>query len=367
MIDTSPSKYLLISREIESRIQGGAWPAGRIPSVRDLAQEHGVSVVTASRALQVLRDKGLINTVKRSGCFLAPRVETIGDRFALFLRTTPGTYQRTSANVTRIGFKAVANRLGFQLDDCTFDIHTADSELRRQIRRAVTAGLRGLFLMPARVSDEEMRRDERLLTICRAAGLPVVLIERNLRGTGRLLEYDLVGLDDVGGAVQLTRCLLGQKRKRVALIVASPISSHEDRTAGYLAALYKAGPTKYLPIVLNERTGVPQRVAYARLADQLIAAKADGAVCYNDYTAIGLVMELFARGLQVPRDVAVAGFDDLPIGNQFAIGITTFTLPAEELARHAVRVMSDRIAAPTSPPVRVIVPGRVIVRESTGG
>jgi LacI family transcriptional regulator len=257
--------------------------------------------------------------------------------------------------------------MGFDLVDCAIDPAAPDRELSRQANMAVTAGVRGLFLMPARVSDEEMRRDERLLAACRAAGLPVVLIERNLRGAGRPLQYDLIGLDDVGGAGQLTRHLIAQKRKRVALIVASPISTHEDRTAGYLAALYAARPGEYRPLVLHERPDAPQRLAYARLADQLVAAKADGAVCYNDYTAIGLVLELFSRGLRVPRDLAVAGFDDLPIGNQFAIGITTITLPAEDVARHAIRVMNDRIATPTAPPVRVVVPGRMIVRESTGG
>jgi LacI family transcriptional regulator len=366
MTDTSSSKYLLVSREIENRIRGGTWPAGRIPSIRDLAQEHGVSVVTASRALQVLRDKGLVNTVNRSGCFLSTAGQLATDRFALCLRTTPGAYQRTAANVTRVGFETAAAELRMTPVESPFDLAAPDRDLVRQAHRAVADGIRGLFLMPARVSDEEMRRDERLLAACRAAGLPVVLIERNLRGTARPLEYDLIGLDDVGGAAQLTRLLLTQQRKRVALVVASPISTHDDRTAGYLAALF-ASPRKYEPIVLHERTGVAQRTAYARLVDELTAAKVDGVVCYNDYTAIGIVLELFARGRRVPRDVAVAGFDDLPIGNQFAIGITTFTLPAEDMARHAVRVMRARIDAPAAPPVRVIVPGRVIIRESTGG
>jgi LacI family transcriptional regulator len=366
MTDASLSKYMIVSREIEDRIHGGTWPAGRIPSVRDLAQEHGVSVVTASRALQVLRDKGLVNTVNRSGCFLAQAGQLTTDRFALCLRTTPGAYQRAAANVTRTGFEAVASRLGMTLADNPFDLAAPDRELVRQAQKAVADGLRGLFLMPSRVSEEEMRRDERLLAACRATGLPVVLIERNLRGTARPLDYDLIGLDDVGGAAHLTRLLLAQHRKRVALVVASPISTHDDRTAGYLAALY-AGTRRYDPLVLHERTGVAQRTAYARLVDELTAAKADGVICYNDYTAIGIVLELFARGRRVPRDLAVAGFDDLPIGNQFAIGITTFSLPAEEIARHAVRVMRERIAAPTAPPARVIVPGRLIVRESTGG
>jgi LacI family transcriptional regulator len=365
MTDTAPSKYLLVSKEIEDRIRGGAWPDGRIPSVRNLAVSHGVSVVTASRALQVLRDRGLISTVNRGGCFLARKAAANG-RFALILRTTPGPYQRTAANVTRIGFAAVAEQLGLSLNDDPFPLDVPEKELTRQVRLAAADGLRGLFLMPARVNDEEMRRDERLLAACRAAEVPVVLIERNLRGSHRPLEYDLVGLDDVGGASQLTRHLLTRGRKRVALVVASPISTHDDRVAGYLAALF-AGPAKYQPIVLHERSDRPRRSAYARLTDELIAAKADAAVCYNDYTAVGLVMELFARGQNVPRNLAVAGFDDLPIGTQFAIGITTVTLPAKEMARHAVRIMNERIATPTAPPVRVVVPGRLIVRESTGG
>ncbi|HEY1376059.1 MAG TPA: GntR family transcriptional regulator, partial [Gemmataceae bacterium] len=349
MTEPSP-KYLALSRELEGRIRGGLGPTGRMPSVRDLAEEHGVSVVTASRALQVLRDKGLINTVHRSGCYLARNgggkdAAPTGEHFALCLRITPGLFQRAADTVTRSGFEAAARRLGLKMDDSPFDLATTRSagtapaarDLARQARRAADAGLQGLFLMPARVSEEEMRLDERLLSVCRAAGLPVVLIERNLRGRHRPLAHDLVGLDDVGGAAALTRVLLDHGCRRPALVVASPISTHEDRTAGYLAELHAAGPAKYAPLVLRERTDLPRKATFARLAGEFLAAKADGAVCYNDYTAIGLVLELLARGVRVPRDVAVAGFDDLPIGNQFAVGITTYTLPAEEVARHAVR------------------------------
>ena len=221
----------------------------------------------------------------------------------LYLRTTPGPYQRTSANVTRIGFEAVVRQLGLILDDSPFDLdsHRPGAGPAR-FAGPSAGGLRGLFLMPARVSDEEMRRDERLLAACRAAGLPVVLIERNLRGTGRPLEYDLVGLDDVGGAAQLTRHLLSRRRKRIALVVASPISTHDDRMAGYLAALYAAGPDKYQPLVLHERTDVQRRAAYARLADQLIAAKADGG---------GLLQRLHGHrpgvGVVRPRPAGAAG------------------------------------------------------------
>jgi LacI family transcriptional regulator len=221
--------------------------------------------------------------------------------------------------------------------------------------------------MPARVSDEALRVDEELLAACRAAGLPVVLVERNLRGSGRPLTYDLVGTDDVAGAAALTQHLLDRGRKRVAVVVASPVDTHDRRVAGYLSTLHGVGRGRLKALVLHERTDVPRKAAYARLADELLKARADGAVCYSDYTAIGLVLELFARGVRVPRDVALTGFDDLPLGNQFAVGISTYALPAEEMARQALRLMRARAHTPDAPPVRVVVPGKVIVRESTGG
>jgi LacI family transcriptional regulator len=156
----------------------------------------------------------------------------------------------------------------------------------------------------------------------------------------------------------------------VACVVASPISTHDDRVAGYLAGLYAHGPGRngaYAPLVLHEHTELSRKASTSRLADDLLAAGADGAVCYNDYIAVGLVVELFARGVRVPRDFAVTGFDDLPIGNQFAVGVTTYALPAEEMARQAVRLMRLRLQYPDDPPVKVVVPGRLIVRESSGG
>ena len=122
MTDTSPAKYLLLSRELEGRIHSGLWQDGRIPSVRVLARDHGVSAVTASRALQVLRDKGLIHTVNRSGCYLARNGAATGEHFALCLRITPGLFQRAADTATRCGFEVTAKRLGLRMDDSPFDL-----------------------------------------------------------------------------------------------------------------------------------------------------------------------------------------------------------------------------------------------------
>lgn len=365
-------KYLEVSAALEAQMRGGRWDSGKMPSVRGVAQQHGVSVVTASRAIQVLRDKGLIRTVERAGCFRVPAPAT--DRWALVLRLSPGPWQRATLGLTRGGFDSLAQREPMHLDSELFPLAAdlAERDILPLVRAAKKQGVRGAFLLPSRHSEEEMRLDERFLVCCDMENLPVVLLERNLRGQNRALERDLAALDDVDGAARSTRHLLDLGRKRVAIVVASPTSSHNDRIAGYLYALHaahranrKAAERK--PIVLYQSESLPTRDAYAQIADQVRKFDVDGVVCYQDYTAMGLIVELLARGLSVPDDVAVTGFDDLPIGNSFTIGVTTCAYPSEEIAEQAVRLMRERLRDPHRTPIKVVVPGRLIVRESSEG
>ena len=115
-----------------------------------------------------------------------------------------------------------------------------------------------------------------------------------------------------------------------------------------------------LPWSVNFGNGVFNRIV-------IHGSGLDGVVCYEDYTAIGLIMEMLSRGLSVPKDVAVVGSDDLPIGDVFTIGLTTYAYPSERMAEQAVRVMRERLKDPGAAPIKVVVPGRLIVRESTVG
>lgn len=371
--ESGTPKYVEVSLAIETQIRDGRWEGGRMPSVRGIAQLHHVSVVTASRALQVLRDKGLIQTVERSGCFRVPPPDA--ERWALVLRPTPGPWHKATVGLARVGFEALARRDPMHLEPDLFPLtpELRDAEIDALIRQAKDRGVRGAFLLPSRCSEEEMRLDERFLARCRAAGLPVVLIERNLRGHNRELVADLVAMDDLDGAARCTRHLLDLGRRRVGIIVASPTSSHNDRVAGYLHALHEATqspgrkPAEYKPAVLWQDGDLPGKAAYARLAEQVCRQHLDGVVCYEDYTAIGLIMELLTRGKAVPEDVAVVGFDDLPIGSAFTIGVTTYAFPSERIAEQAVRLIRERLRDPDRPPIKVVVPGRLILRESTTG
>src|SRR5262249_2961458 len=162
--------YLVLAQELEGRIRAGDWAAGKIPTVRGIAERHDVSIVTASRALQVLRDKGLVRTVERSGCYLVPPAPAGPERWACCLRITAGPFQQASAAVSATGFEAVARQGKAVFVTDAFDLRdgTNEEELNRQAHAAAAAGLRGVFLMPSRVSEEFMQLDEWLLSACRA-------------------------------------------------------------------------------------------------------------------------------------------------------------------------------------------------------
>jgi LacI family transcriptional regulator len=367
------AKYLAVAAALEAQIRGGKWDGGKMPSVRAVKQQHKVSVVTASRALQVLRDKGLIQTIERSGCYRIPPPEA--DRWALVLRLTPGQWQKETLSIARTGFDILARRDPMHLDTESLPLAAglAERDITQLVRRAKDTGILGVFLLPSRYSEAEMQLDERFLACCVAERLPVVLLERNLRGHSRPLEHDLVAVDDLDGAACCTRHLLDLGRKRVAIVVASPTSSHNDRVAGYLHTLYAAAyhtPRKtveYKPIVLHQSDDLPTRDAYSQLADQVRKLEIDGVVCYQDYTAFGLIVELMHRGASVPEDVAVVGFDDLPIGNQYRISVSTYAYPSEGMAEQAVRLMRERLKDPGRAPIKVVVPGKLIVRASSVG
>ena len=307
----------------------------------------------------MLQKQGLVETRERSGCYARPPAAATVETWGLVLRVTPGPWREASEAASRVGFERVAAEDGVRFVRAP----TAAAEV---VETLVEAKAGGVAFLPSRVSDVTMREDEAFLAACRAAGLPVVLLDRNLRGVGRPLEYDLVASDHVEGGRRCTRHLLDLGRRAVACVVASPTTSHADREAGYLAevqAARAAGAAE--PLVLAVPPGTPPGEEYGWLADRLLEKGADGVLCYQDYIAVGLILELLRRGVRVPRDVAVVGCDDLPIGSTFSLGVTTYAYPAAEIARWAVRLLRARVAHPAGPPAKVHLPGRLVVRNST--
>ena len=359
-------KYIQVAEVLEQKISTGIW-GRQVPSVRAIAKEYSISIVTASRALQVLCDKGLVQTVERSGAYVVDR-ESSRQKLGLVLRITPGPWHEASVRVAHSGFDSLDTNLGvrFLNDAFPWPNDATRGDLEKEVRRAKDSGIEGVVFLPSRTGETRIKQDEAFLAACDEAGLPAILYQRNLPGDRRPLERDLVSSDDLEAGRAVTRHLLESGRRRIAFVAGSSVSSHFDRVAGYLHELSRfESDTPLVPAVLRQSPTLPFREACMELAERLIDMKADGVVCYQDYVAMGIILECFKRGVRVPEQLAVVGFDNLPVGNVFSFGVSTYEFPVEELARQCVRSLRHRIEEPDRPPVRVLVPGRLLIRESS--
>ncbi|MFE9653912.1 LacI family DNA-binding transcriptional regulator [Micromonospora sp. NPDC006431] len=195
-------------------------------------------------------------------------------------------------------------------------------------------------------------------------GLPMVLLgERVDHGPA-----DHVMIDNVTAARQITAHLVGLGRRRIAAIGAQRTpegASARLRLAGYAAALADAG------LGYDERLVAPA-AAWHR-ADGAAAMRAlldsgvrpDAVFCFNDTLALGALRALHEAGLRVPEDVAVAGFDDIEDGRFSIPTLSTVAPDKERIARLAVDLLADRLAADRgAPPRELVAPHRLALRES---
>ena len=149
------------------------------------------------------------------------------------------------------------------------------------------------------------------------------------------------------------------------LVIAGPegLSTSDERLAGFQAGLAEAGrgAARTIRVSFNRDGGYR---AGLMLADQLSAAPGEVATCIfaaNDVMAIGAIAGLRHRGVRVPKDVGLAGFDDIETLRDFRPGLSTVRLPLEEIGSQAIAsALSDEGLA-LQPPVA----GNVILRKST--
>jgi DNA-binding LacI/PurR family transcriptional regulator len=196
----------------------------------------------------------------------------------------------------------------------------------------------------------------------RIGGTPVVMLGEHRYD----VPADHVAMDSVRAARELTEHLLATGRRRIAVVGRQDEpSTGAERWRGHVEALTAAG------LMPDEQLVAPacayRREDGARAVRALLdaGARPDAVLCFNDLLALGAWHALRTAGLDVPGDVAVAGFDDIE-ESRYA-GLTTVAPDLPLLAREAVRLLVRRVEDPTVPPTDVEVPFRVVVRASTGG
>jgi LacI family transcriptional regulator len=230
------------------------------------------------------------------------------------------------------------------LGDISFR-HTVD-EIARQ---GVVAGI---VFVAGQVDDPLLQR---LL----ASQTPMVSIGRS---DDDRVSY--VDVDNRGSALQMTSHLLRLGYRRIATIAGPAFApAAVDRLAGYRAAIEAFGLSVDETLICeSDFSEAGGRVA----ARTLLEHRPDAIFAASDRMASGALSEIRSAGLTVPDDIALAGFDDMPLAAEMEPPLTTLRQRPEKLGEAALALLLDSIAAPTSPPQRAILPTELIVRASCG-
>jgi LacI family transcriptional regulator len=214
----------------------------------------------------------------------------------------------------------------------------------------------GLALLAGSVPDDVLEHVSRRI--------PIVLIA----GERRDDDYDHVTVANAEGMHALTRHVIVDLGVRDAVYVSGPQSTSDDREryAGYRRALAESDID---PDSLKMYHGDFSRARGRELAAEILAAGRSprALVCSNDQMALGIMEVLQVRGIRVPEDTIITGFDGIEEGRMSTPRLTTVQQPMVRLGRAAMRVMRSRLDDPALPPIAVRLPVRVLLRESSEG
>lgn len=191
---------------------------------------------------------------------------------------------------------------------------------------------------------------------------PVVMIDKPLHYEDQI---SYISLDNVGGAYTATNHLIRLGRQRIAHITGIlSIADGLDRLQGYKNALSDAGRSVDERLIVEGRFN---RNSGYHAMKVLLPQKPDAVFAASDATAVGAYQAIKEAGLRIPQDIAVVGFDDADVAEQFTPTLTTIRQPVREKGELAVKMLLEFIETESYFPKKVLIPYELIVRNSCGG
>jgi len=325
-------------------------------TIAEVADRAGVSPTTVSHVLS--GNRPVADTTSRR---VRQAIEELGYRPSSLARSLRLQRSHTIAiivpDITNPFYPVLARGVDDELEGryLTFVCNT-DGQRERELRFVAEARDRqvdGVIIAAFGLTGDDA---ETLL----GAGVPVVGLGPHLRGR----RLDAVFTDDEHGGREATRHLIARGHRRIGLI-SGPDGAGDLRTIGHHRAVTEAGleidPALEVPGDWHRAGGA---AGMRRLLD--IATPPTAVFAENDLMAIGALEVARERGMSVPGDVAIVGYDDIEAAQLTTPPLTTVVNPAYEAGRQAGRLLLDRMTGGFDGRARVVgLRSSLVVRDSS--
>lgn len=326
---------------------------GRI-GIADVAVKAGVSHATVSRVMNgnFTVDPDIAARVRAAAVELKYQPNPVGRSLALGKTDTIGIVVPDLANPT---FQAILRGLsraaaedGYRvLIADSFEVSSEESILAGEARRRCD----GLVLCAPRMSDAELEEIAPSLH-------PLVLINRTTSAKG----VPSLVVDYGQGVHDLAEHLAGLGHTRLAFLAGPPRSASNALRLEGLEAFKAAHPE----VDVRMLEGGSDFDTGHEAVDAVLDSGATGILAFNDLVAMGLLSGLHERGMDIPGDISITGFDDIPFARYTTPGLTTAAVPITELGQEAWQQLRALIRNESTDTPGSRYQPRLEVRASTG-
>lgn len=340
--------YIQIREIIRSQIENvEIKPMESLPSEDVLCKEYQVSRITVKKALHDLKKEGYIIRIKRKGTFVdfekhrGEKKQDFKTGRKIFAFIVPDIEDIFMSEVYH-GIENIATENGYQVVTFSSD-KNAEKEVRN-IELLEESNMEGAIIFPywGRLNVLQILK-------LKKSGFPFVLIDRYFRD----IKTAYVIVDNYKGAYQAVKHLIDLGHKKIAHIMGVECTANEDRFEGYRAALSRAGISCNHSLVRKiqpfETEGSirfePDDIGGYKEALALLSRKERPAAIFagNDYIALGCYKAIKERGLKVPDDISIVGFDDLKFSSDLEVPLTTIRQPKYEIGKRAAEILVEKI------------------------
>ena len=355
------SKRKCLIETLKSEIISGKYDSARVfPSERALASRFKLSRPTIRQAMQELCAAGLVHRRQGRGTF----VTRTGNSRKIGLLLSGMTYSEYFQPIAT-AFMHIALATGYELhfhavksQDPTERICEVRDIANDFIRKQVS----GVLYHPLDYAFDEGAANRQILAVLKGARIPVVLFDSDVEVAPCRSAYDLVSIDNVLAGETVGRHLLEQGARNIHfLLKPNWIPNAKMRIRGVACAVMAKDGCWNASNVLISSPDDEKRIC----AHFHKHPRPDAFVCENDNLAAIFMKTLDKIGIRVPRDLLLAGFDDVNIARLLTPQLTSIHQPCEQIAEAAFGRLLARIDNPELPAQEIFVYAPLHARAST--
>lgn len=325
--------YEILAQEIYSQ---ALQPGDHFITLDEICTRFNTSKITARRAIMELAKHDLIYTKRGAGIYVASTSSKQSNAVSFFVN---GISQEGALPLVIRGSERVARELGFHLLLCNTE---GDQELGRQYaERLIKHEIQGAIVKLPNDMKQHAWLDEVILKL-EAHRVPVVLADLRFLEGHNHIPY--VVADNYGGTIKAVEHMCNLGHHRIAGIFEDRDSAAIERMEGFRGAVLKCGMDSSSELVKNVYIHEDYDRCYGIVDELLALSKPPTAIfCHHDLIAQKVMSIIQERGLRIPEDIAIIGFDDLPFSKFLNPPLTTVRQPLEEMGAEAMRVIAKRI------------------------